>query len=399
MSDRKMPKRWSPWSGVLSLVVSNTVLVLLAIAGTYATLTGKNSLSLPQTISLAVLVVVLVGLATWAASQVRPWWPKTKMSRAAEHTRKRVEIEWSELFRLAEKIISLMDDVVREIPSTRDMDDPKARVIHGLSRQTVKNAKAALGVSQDGFPEAAICIWRTIFEIRVNAGYVSEKNPRVAERFMEWGRMNHLRRTQPESAELQRLEHKWKSKQLKPSDPDGWTGNPTVDLIARATAIGAQRGQSVEGLNQIDLYKLANSFVHANWTASSNSMGQSDVENTDGAAEGVGEVLYLIMETACETIFISASDEKHKWLYADLWKLRGLIRGAPERLGGIFLQMPTTEIIAVRPDGKILVSAVKRREEWPRDYRERTRREVAELMATLENAAVERRDAPTGAEP
>ena len=286
------------------------------------------------------------------------------MSRATERTRKRVEAEWGELFRLAEKVIALMDEAVKEIPSKGDMDDPTVRVIHGLSRQNVKSVKAALTTLQDGFPEAAICNWRTIFEIRTNAGYIWVKNPRVAERFMEWGRINHLRRTQPESPELQQLQQKWQDKKLKPNDPDGWTGNPPKDIIQRAEDIGLQHGQSAAGLNQIDLYRLANAFVHASWTATSSAMGQSDVENTEGAAEGVGEVLYLITETACETLFISASAETYKRLYEDLWKLRELVRGAPERLRGTFIRMPTTEIIGIFPDGRIAIGTIKRREEW-----------------------------------
>ena len=378
------------------LAIGSMTLAAMLIAGTYATVTGAISLTTLQSTTLAALIVALIGLATWAAALIRPWWPKTGMSRATERTRKRVEAEWSELFRLAEKVIALMDEVVKEIPSKGDMDDPKVRVIHGLSRQTVKSVKAALTTLQDGFPEAAICNWRTIFEIRTNAGYIWVKNRRVAGRFMEWGRINHLRRTQPESPELQQLQQKWEARKLKPNDPDGWTGNPPRDIIQRAEDIGLQRGQSAEDLNQIDLYRLANAFVHANWTASSIAMGQSDVENTEGAAEGVGEVLYLIMETACETLFISASDETYKRLYEDLGKLRELVRGAPERLRGTFIRMPTTEIIGIFPDGRIAISTVKRREEWPKQAEERTKQEVRELLAMLEEQATVGEPSPGG---
>ena len=395
MKEQENPPKWSPRFDALFLAIGSMTLAAILMAGTYATATGAISLSTLQSTTLAALIVALIGLATWAAAQIRPWWPKTRMSRATERTRKRVEAEWSELFRLAEKVIALMDEVVKEIPSKGDMDDPKVRVIHALSRQTVKGVKAALTTLRDGFPEAAICNWRTIFEIRTNAGYISVKNRRVAERFMEWGRINRLRRTQPDSPELQRLQQKWEAKKLKPNDPDGWTGNPPKDIIQRAVDIGLQHGQSAEGLNQIDLYRLANAFVHANWTASSIAMGQSDVDNTEGAAEGVAEVLYLILETACETISIAASREKYGRIYDGLWKLREQARGSPERLRGTFIRMPTTELIGILPDGNMLVSTVKRREEWPSEYEERTKRETSELLESFENAISERKQSPT----
>ncbi|MDE0344044.1 MAG: DUF5677 domain-containing protein [Deltaproteobacteria bacterium] len=371
-------------------------LASLLIAGTYVTVAGINSLSTLQAIGMAALVVALVGLTTWAASRVRPWWPKTSMSRAIEGTRRNVEIEWSEPFRLAEKITAILDESVKTTALTSDMSDPKTRVIHGLSRQTIKNTKAALTMLQDGFPEAAICIWRTLFETRVNAGYIDKKNPRVAERFIDWATINYLDRTQPQDSGLQALREKWRNRNMKPDNRHGWTGNPPEDIVQRANAIGLQYGLSVDGLNQIDVYRLANSFVHADWTVSSNPMGQSDVDNLDGAAEGVGEVLYLIMETAFETISVAASAETRERLHGDLWKLRELVRGAPERLRGTFIRMPTTEIIGILPDGKILVSTVKRREEWPSEYEERTNRELAELLSMFESPPAEREQPPAG---
>ena len=390
MSAPKKPKRWSLRSSASLLVVGNMALASLLIAGTYMTVTGTNSFSTPHTFGIAALVFALVGLTTWAASQIRPWWPNTRMSRAIESTRKSVEMEWREPFRLAEMITAIMDESVKTMASTNDMNDPKMRVIHGLSRQTVKNTKAALAVLQDGFPEAAICIWRTLFEARVNAGYIHKRNPRVAGRFIDWARIDHLNRTQQQSPELQALKETWRTRMMNPDNRHGWTGNPPEDIIQRANAIGLQYGLSVDGLNQIDVYRLANSFVHADWTVSSNPMGQTAVDNTDGAAEGVGEVLYLIMETAFETIWISASTETRERLRDDLWKLRELVRGAPERLRGTFIRLPTTELVDILPDGKMVISTVKRRDEWPGEYEERIGRELAELLAALENAPAER---------
>ena len=52
--------------------------------------------------------------------------------------------------------------------------------------------------------------------------------------------------------------------------------------------------------------------------------------------------------------------------------------------------MPTTELVDILPDGKMVISTVKQRDEWPGEYEERIRRELAELLAALENAPAER---------
>ena len=90
MEERKNPKRWSPRLDALFLAIGNMTLASILIAGTYATVTGEISLSTLQSTTLAVLIVALIGLATWGATQVRPWWPKTRMSRVTEkHTQAR----------------------------------------------------------------------------------------------------------------------------------------------------------------------------------------------------------------------------------------------------------------------------------------------------------------------
>ena len=131
------------------------------------------------------------------------------------------------------------------------------------------------------------------------------------------------------------------------------------------------------------MYKLANAFVHADWTASNATMGGLRPERTDGAAEGVGEILYLVMETAAATVMLSASDEMKERLNDDLWELRLMIRGTPERLRGQFIRLPLTEPMGILPDGRILVSAVKRREEWPEEEEKRSMDEMQELVSRI----------------
>ena len=115
---------------------------------------------------------------------------------------------------MAQKLTINFDrEVQKNAKATSEMET-KDRVIYNLSRETVKATKAAMTLIQAGYPEAAFCAWRTIFEIWVNAQYIAAKNPKVAERFKEAGLMNHLSRVAPDSEQLEGMKNKWTSRQL-----------------------------------------------------------------------------------------------------------------------------------------------------------------------------------------
>ena len=334
-------------------------------------------------IALGLLIVILIGLLTHLAGRIRPGWPDSDVAKAGEYTRMQVQWEWSKPIRLAQDMASAMEEEIIRIGVGDAFQGPKQLVVNRLSLNTIGTTKAALSVIQAGFPESAIREWRTLFEIRVNAAYIAQKNQKVARRFIEWGRMNELSRTEPRSEQLRRMKSKWNLKKLQPDNSDGWTGNPPRDLINRARDIGLDFGTDSRQYTQMNVYKLANAFVHADWTASSATMGGLRPEETDGAAEGVGEILYLLMETAADTVMLSASDEMKERLVDDLWVLRSLIRAAPERLRGRFVRLPLTEPMGILPDGRILISTVKRREEWPEESERRSMDEVRELLSHI----------------
>ena len=261
-------------------------------------------------------------------------------------------------------------------------------MIRSLSFSAIKTTKAAISNLQAGFPESSIRDWRTLFEINVNASFIAKRNPKVAERFIQWGLMNELSRTNPTSAKLKEMKREWASRHMKPDDPSGWTGNPVRDLRRRARDIGLDYGDDSGSLTQMDVYKLANSFVHVDWMASSTTMGISNAQDTDGTAEGIGEILYLVMEAAVETVKLSVSDEFQEFIDDDLWELRYLIRAAPERLRGKFIRLPLTEPMGILPDGRIVISAIKRREEWPEEAEARSLKEIRDLWPDIKETAV-----------
>ena len=387
MDNSSQANQESPSSELLWAAITTTGLALLLVAGTWVVTTGRPDAFIPLSdtgaVALALSVAVLIGLVTYLAGRSRPGWPDSDMARAGELTRVQVEREWGKPIKLAQDMTSAMEEVVKRTGASDTLQSPKQRVTNRLSLNTIRTTKAATSLIQGGFSESAIREWRTLFEIRVNAAYIVQKKQQVAQRFIEWGRMNHLSRTEPQSEELKGLKAKWGRQRLKPDNPDGWTGNPARDLVNRAKDVGLGFGPD-SGLNtQMDMYKLANAFVHADWTASNATMGGLRPERTDGAAEGVGEILYLVMETAAATVMLSASDELKQRLNDDLWELRLMIRGAPERLRGQFIRLPLTEPMGILPDGRILVSAVKRREEWPEEEEKRSMDEMQELVSRI----------------
>ena len=380
----KEDRKWSPAKNAVTAMFINMGVALVLVGTTWALISGQITLSQVQTITLFSLEIFLIGLSTYATAIDRPWWPRTTLAKESERTRRRVEREWSTAIRLAQKITIKLDREVQRRGKSASKLETKDLVIYCLSRQTVKTTKATLTLIQSGFPEAAFCAWRTIFEMRVNAQYIATKKPTVAERFIEAGLINHLIRVDHDSEQLQQIKDKWIARQLKPDNPHGWTGNPPKDLRRRTEEIQTYQSDRGFQADEMKIFKLANAFVHADWISSTETIGKFSPEITDGAAEGAGEILYLVMETATKMIQLTASEELREELNAEIWNLRTQIKGAPERLRGKFIRIPLTEPIAILPDGHVAFATIKRREEWPREAEERAKIEMEAILAEID---------------
>ena len=344
---------------------------------TWATATEGYTIPPTSLIVVGIALICLMGLITYSAHRNRPWWPKTKAEKRNEMTRQITETGWSEAIRIAQNLAEVMDEAVKQFEQPADV---KEQVIHGLTRQTIKGTKAGIALLQSGFPEAAVSIWRTLFEIRVNSEYIKNRSPGTAQRFMEQAELQHLKRTNPEDDGVRQVEKDWKSKSLKPDNPNGWTGNPVENLTKRAEWIGIMNGESPSDLTDLDLYRLANIFVHTDWVATSRAVGMSDVRNTDGSAEGIGEVLYSILKTSSDTIGLTAPKQTQEKLKEELLKLNTQIRGAPAWLQGRFVRIPGTQVLRI-PGGEWIIHTTKRREEWPTDAAIRTERELRDVFS------------------
>ena len=191
---------------------------------------------------------------------------------------------------------------------------------------------------------------------------------------------------------MQKIKDKWTARQLKPDNPHGWTGNPPKDLTRRAEEVEICQSDRGFQTDEMKIFKLANAFVHADWISSTETIGEFSPEITDGAAEGAGEILYLVMETATKMIQLTAPEELRGELDTDIWNLRTQIKGAPERLRGKFIRMPLTEPIAILPDGRVAFATIKRREEWPREAEERAKIEIGAILAEMDRTEQEKEE-------
>ena len=196
MDNNGQANKESPSRELLWAAITTTGLALLLVAGTWVVTTGRPDAFIPLSdtgaVALALSVAVLIGLVTYLAGRSRPGWPDSDMARAGELTRVQVEREWGKPIKLAQDMTSAMEEVVKRTGASDTLQSPKQRVTNRLSLNTIRTTKAATSLIQGGFSESAIREWRTLFEIRVNAAYIVQKKQQVAQRFIEWGRMNHL---------------------------------------------------------------------------------------------------------------------------------------------------------------------------------------------------------------
>ena len=172
-------KKWTPGKDTLTVVFINMAMALGLIGATWALMSGRMIFSQVQTLMLFAAGILFIGLCTYLAAVNRPWWPRTDLAKEGERTKRRVEREWDTAIKLAQKITVKLDKEIKRRGAASSELDTRDLVIYSLSRQTLKTIKAALTLIQSGFPEVAFCAWRTIFEMRVNAQYISKRNPRV----------------------------------------------------------------------------------------------------------------------------------------------------------------------------------------------------------------------------
>ena len=376
--------QWTPTREAITTVTANMLFVasIFLLDWLVDTVDAFQDVSQSTILALNFLIVILVGFLTYSAYVDRPWWPTTKLAKKNEQARKQVHREWWKAVKITQTLLEMLEsEFDRSVAAQRDKDDEKTHVLNGLARTSIKETKSAISSIQSGFPEDALRTWRTLFEIQVKSGYIKTRKPHVATRFKDWAEMSYLRLVRPEDERLKHLEGRYINR-FNIRNPYGWTNNPPHNLEGMAKEIGLEYGTDKQDISSLDIYKLANSFVHVDWLSSNSALGDVDVEITDGAAEGVGEILYIIMKTMVETIEPFVPSEKQEKAIRQLNELSVEVRAAPERLRNTFIQMPLT-LHEILPTGQIVFHTIKRREEWPEEAEARSMRDIQEILAKI----------------
>ena len=178
-------------------------------------------------------------------------------------------------------------------------------------------SRAVADLCQRGHAEAALMLWRSIFEIEINMQFISQdETDSLAERFIDWGRAAYLRLNHPDSAELGELRRKYP----KPNQLDnerGWTRtheSKPMGVPGRAEAVGY--GEERVGLAALELkmYKESNSYVHNDSIAIANYLGKNHPLQKGPSESGHDMPLYLTassVSTANEAL-IGSLDEADK---------------------------------------------------------------------------------------
>ena len=160
-------------------------------------------------------------------------------------------------------------------PYYRENRSEPGITLHMLHGQACNLARAVTGHCKRGEIQSAVALWRTLFELEVNAAFIAKdttQRPSRAERFHDWSMANYFivnnLRSGERMIDLRRKYRNWKLE-----DYDGWTAPPdnpkaTLDLTKRALQVGYSRGDRQNGqYSNLDIYNLCHSYVHTNMFA------------------------------------------------------------------------------------------------------------------------------------
>ena len=101
-----------------------------------------------------------------------------------------------------------------------------------------------------------------------------ETDPEVAKRFIDWSKMAYLRFNQRDSQELKELRSLYEG--WNTDSDQGWTSKRRIiGLRRRAHLAGYASGIRPHDFQVLDIYDLANAFVHNDATALFNDLGGS----------------------------------------------------------------------------------------------------------------------------
>ena len=252
-----------------AVVVSVAILAVGFLGGTVW------SWTLADFIVCAALMSVLTvwAFGTWTVKS-QPKYPATELEHGQMETERAVLSEWGEaisyLRLTVEKCEECSDRVVgyhrNKITADNAEPDLLQMLLTGMQAKACDLARVAADDCQRGHAEAALVVWRAIFEIQVNMQFLAkDQTGETAERFRDWSRASELKLHDPQSNELETLQTKYAGWQI--DRQIGWTRkNNPMGIPARATAVGYSSPPSQGELPILQIYEASNAYGHNDFT-------------------------------------------------------------------------------------------------------------------------------------
>ena len=284
----------------IGTAISMAIVVACLVAG--YTLHGVAWFPLERLILLSVIVAIGTGTAfwTWTMRSV-PRYPNIRMEYRQHEIERAVQSEWGKaldwLRLTVEKSEECSDILIR---NTRyrlrtEKQEPSVRelVLTGMHAKVCDLSRSVADLCQRGHAEAAIMLWRSIFEIQVNMAFIEKQGTEDrAIRFQDWSRMSYLKLHAPDGEELKALANKYNGWDI--TRDIGWTRqkNPMgVPARAREVGYGDTRQENLTPI--LHIYEETNAYGHNDATAIFNDLGKNHPFAKGPSATGLDMPLCL----------------------------------------------------------------------------------------------------------
>ena len=327
-----------------------------------------------------ILLCVSLGFGIYSV-KIRPMYPDSPLEAHEERVERAVLSEWGQALKSLRRLIAKAEDCSSHIIKTNVMLDQGGsgdvtltrNILIAMHGRVCDLSRAISGLAQKGYAEPAFALWRSMLELEVNMAYIASKqedDPDVGKRFIDWSEMAYLRFREPDSQELRELQSRYKGWNIK-SD-QGWTSrDEIVGFRRRARSAGYEAGTRPHGFEVVDIYELANAFVHNDATALFSDLGRSSPHLKGPSPEGLDLPLTLAgtsLRGATETL-IGSQPEPDDAALKEYKRAMLVIQNdidieasmVPARLSSRFLKLNMT-FSEPLPDGGEAIVVLPRRE-------------------------------------
>lgn len=142
-------------------------------------------------------LTVALAFALWSVKSV-PRYPQTPLEHHQERVERAVVKEWGRAISWLRETIATAEDTSIEVIQIhrsrfdKGIENPLRQItLLAMHNRLCHLSRSVADLCQRGHAEAALMVWRSVFEIEVNMGYVSQyETDKRAERFKDWGSLS-----------------------------------------------------------------------------------------------------------------------------------------------------------------------------------------------------------------